>query len=297
MVVMLSGAVFWGMNAITTKMLFRDDGFTTTGLLAARGLWTAPFFALLAWFARPPEFARSWKTAWRQLLLLGFFYGPLACGGLILGAAYTSGAHVSLLLSLSPPATAVVGGILLRERVDRIRIFALGLGLIGASLLAFSHSSAGSSPFGDLLMLIQVTGFTGLFIITRRLGVHYNPLFLTGIYGTLGMIGITLIGIVTGGAAEIHRPFQDWSTASWFFGEIVFGLSIYGQFAQTYALRTLSAGTVSIIASYGSLFVGLVGAAIFLHESFSPTLMTAGAILALALTLAVLPARTFRASR
>ena len=95
----------------------------------------------------------------RRFALLGFCYGPLACGFLALGAQYTSGAHVSLLFSpqvvaesqrwvaqtlgidsnvVIPPRLPLVGGV---------------LGLVGIFLLAgpFVREALGKSSLAPPL--------------------------------------------------------------------------------------------------------------------------------------------------
>ena len=264
-------------------------------MLAARGVWTLPIFVLLAVVARPEQLPTA--NDWRRILALGLCYGPVACGFLALGAQYTSGAHISLLFSLAPPLTAVVGAFLLRERVEPVRVLALAIGLGGAILLASTRSASGSSPLGDLCMLAQILGITGTFVITRSLGRRYNALFLSGLYGAIGMLGILVIGVLGGGAGGIVRALEDPVTALMFFGEIVIGLSVYSQVAQSYALRALAAATASVVASYGSLVVGVVGALVFLHERISLPGIVAGAMIAIALALALVPTSARRVAR
>jgi drug/metabolite transporter (DMT)-like permease len=87
------------------------------------------------------------------------------------------------------------------------------------------------------------------------------------------------------------QPFTDGSgTLWWFFGEIVIGLSIYGQTAQAYALRTLGAGITSLLSSYGTLIVGLIGAIVILGETLKPPGYVAAAMLAVALGLGLVSA-------
>ncbi len=69
------------------------------------------------------------------------------------------------------------------------------------------------------------------------------------------------------------------------------GLSIYGQLAQAFALRYLSAGTTSIISAYGTLVVGVIGAILLLHETIAASGFIAGVMLAGALALALVPVR------
>ncbi len=291
----LSAAVFWGFNGIASKLLYRDAGFDAFGLIAARGTWSFPIFAAMALAAWPERLPGAADL--RRFAAVGFCYGPIACGFLALGAQYTSGAHLSLLFSLTPPLTAVVGGVLLRERVDRLRLISLGLGLAGAALLASTRSATGSSLGGDVLCMVQLVGIAFAVVITRSLALRYNALFLTGTFGALGMAGIATIGIAAGGAHAIVQTWRDPETAGWFFGEIVLGLSIYAQFAQSYALRVLPAGTTALLSSYGSLIVGLAGAIVFLHERLTPAGIVAALLIAFSLALAISSGGSRRSGR
>jgi drug/metabolite transporter (DMT)-like permease len=288
---LFSAAFFWGGNAVASKILYRPDGahFDAIALIAARGFWSLPLFLMLAWFARPDR-APS-RSDWRLLIATGVCYGPGACGFLALSAQYTSGAHVVMLLSLGAPLTAVMSAVVLKERVDTTRIVALGLGIAGALLLSLTRSASGSSVLGDVFELIQVVAFSAMFVTTRGLGARYSPFFVSGTYGSIGMLILVLAGLLSGRLApSVMLPFATGpATLWWFFGEMVIGLSIYAQTAQSYALRTLGAGITSLLSSYGTLIVGLIGAVWLLGERLSPAGYVAAAMLAAALALALIP--------
>jgi drug/metabolite transporter (DMT)-like permease len=289
-----TAAVFWGGNAIASKILYAPGGahFDAPSLFIARAAWTLPLFLLMAVIARPKRLPS--RADWLLLAGTGVAFGPGAVGFLALAAQYTSGAHVVLLMSLAPPVTAVLAALMLRERVDAIRIAALGVGIAGAALLTITRSASGSTVFGDLLELVQVVSYSITFVLTRALGRRLPVFFVSGTYGTIGMAMLVLYGIATGGLGPAIAltlvPFGS-ATFWWFFGEIVIGLSIYGQTAQAFALRYLSAGTTAIVSSYGTLVVGVIGAIVLLHESIAPSGFIAGGLLAIALALALVPVR------
>jgi len=293
---LFSAVVFWGGNAVASKILYRTDGahFDAVDLFVARAAWSLPLFFLMAILARPKNMPS--RADWWLLAGIGIAFGPGACGFLALAAQYTSGAHIVLLISLTPPVTAVLGGLILREPVDAIRIAALSLGIAGAVLLTVTRSASGSTVFGDLLELVQVVSFALTFVLTRALGKRYSAFFVSGTYGTIGMGLLVLFGLVTGrfGEAIALTLVPDAATKWWFFGEIVFGLSIYAQTAQAFALRYLGAGTTSIIGSYGTLVVGIIGAIALLGERIAPSGYVAAAMLAVALALALVPVRNKR---
>jgi drug/metabolite transporter (DMT)-like permease len=105
---------------------------------------------------------------------------------------------------------------------------------------------------------------------------------------------LVLFGLATGrlGPSIAQTLVPNATILGWFFGEIVIGLSIYGQFAQAFALRYLSAGTTGLISSYGTLVVGVIGAVVLLHESIAASGYLAGVLLAIALALGLVPVRT-----
>jgi drug/metabolite transporter (DMT)-like permease len=288
-----SATVFWAGNAIASKILYEPAGahFDAPGLFVARAAWTLPLFLLIALLARPKT--APGRSDWLYLIGIGIAFGPGACGFLALAAQYTSGAHVVLLMSLTPSVTAVLAAVLLRERVDALRIAAIVVGIAGALLLTFTRSATGSSLFGDLLELVQVVSLAVMFVLTRRLGKRYSALFVGGVYGTAGMALLVLFGLATGrlGPSIAATLVPSSTMFVWFFGEIVIGLSIYGQIAQAYGLRHLDAGTVSFVTSYGTLILGGIGAVVLLHETIAPTGYLASGLLAIALALALTPAR------
>jgi drug/metabolite transporter (DMT)-like permease len=279
-----SAAVFWGGNAVASKILYRPEaGFDAPSLFTARALWTLPLFLVMAILARPKQ--PPSRNEWLLLGATGVAFGPGACGFLALAAQYTSGAHVVLLMGLTPAVTAVLGALALRERVDAVRIAALAVGIAGAVLLTVTHSATGSTVFGDLLELVQVVAYASMFVLTRALGKRLSAFFISGTYGAIGMALLVLFGLATGrlGPALALTLTHD---------EIVVGLSLYGQFAQSFALRTLPAGTTSLISSYGTLIVGVIGALLLLGETIAPSGFFAGVLLVVALGLALVPVRT-----
>jgi len=288
-----SAAVFWGGNAIASKILYEPGGahFDAPGLVVARAAWSLPLYLLMAVLARPKRMPS--RPEWLYLAGIGIAFGPGACGFLALAAQYTSGAHVVLLMSLVPPMTAVIAGLMLRERVDAIRIAALAIGIGGAVLLTLTRSASGSTVFGDVLELVQAASTAAMFVLTRALGKRLSAVFVSGTYGAIGMSILVLLGLASGrlGPSIAQTLVPNFTTLWLFFGEIVIGLSIYGQIAQAFALRHLDAGTTSVISSYGTLAVGVAGAILLLHESIAPTGFVAGVMLALALALALVPVR------
>ena len=290
-------SVFWGLNAVGSKVLYRPDGahFDAIGLFVARSAWTLPIFLVMMVTARPRGGIA--REDWWKIAVLGVCFGPGTTGVFALGAQHTSGAHVVMLFSLAPAVTAVISVFALGERMTLARGAAFAFGIAGAALLTFGHASGGSHPYGDALILVMVLSFSILTVIVRSIGreKRYAPLFLTGTYGTLGTLILVVFGIAIGRGSAIMQPLTPHlDTLLWFFGLMVLGLSIIAQVAQVFVLRRLGATAFSVVSSYASLLVGIAGAVLILHETLTPIVLIAGSSLAIALGLAVLPDRPNR---
>jgi len=291
-VALILATVFWGLNAVASKVLFRPESahFDALGLVVARSAWSLPFFASMAFFNRPRGGVA--RRDWPLFALLALCIGPGTIGIFAFGAHETSAAHVVLIFALIPPFTAVFSAIALRERLAPIRLVALALGIAGTVLLTTTRSANGSTLHGDACILVMVVSFSVISVVLRILGRDrpYAPLFVAGFYCSLGMALLLAGGLALGREAAIAQPVvANASVLVWFFGIMIAGLTIFAQTAQTFALRTLGATTGSIVSAYGSLLFGLLGAYFVLGESLTPAGIVAALILVLALFLGVVP--------
>ncbi|MGH7715586.1 MAG: hypothetical protein ACREML_06260, partial [Vulcanimicrobiaceae bacterium] len=91
----LGSAIFFGLNAAATKILYdpaTPSHIDPVGLITARSFWTLPLFLVLALVTRPRGFDPSRKDV-GIFLLSGFCYGPATTGMYALGIGHTSASH------------------------------------------------------------------------------------------------------------------------------------------------------------------------------------------------------------
>jgi len=292
----LGSAVFFGLNATATKILYAPETPSHTdplGLIAARSVWTLPlFFALgLATFPRtrrPPS-----RTELGLFIVSGICYGPATTGMYALGVGHTSAAHAVLLMSLAAPLASILAVVLLHERLRLNRVAALVVGMIGGAALTLSRSTSGSSPYGDGMILVMVAGWGVMTIAMRVLNRTYSPLFVAAVMGTLGSTILVGLSALTHRLGETQLPlrYHDLRTVLAFDLELVVLLSVVGQMLQSVALRILGVGLVSLITGYGSIFFGLIGSFVILREELSLWGIVAGTLLLIALALALIEPR------
>jgi|GEM_PF-1959318 len=291
----LLSAAFFGLNAIASKALFAPPPiFDPVSLFVARGLWSLPLFLVLALVTRPKAMPHLSRTDAGLFLLCGMTYGPGTNALSALGAGATSAAHAVLLLSLFPPLASLLAAFFLRERLGVLRIAAIGVGVIGAATLTLSKSGSGSSLGGDALIGAFLFTWAILTLGIRVLDRRYPPLFVVGVFGTIGSLLLGAIGLAAGRADAVLIPIThiEFRTILWFDLELVLFLSLGGQLLQGFALRSLNIATVVALTSYGSIFAGLAASTLILGERLTGGEILAGAFLAIALALALLGQRS-----
>lgn len=295
----LGSAIFFGLNATATKVLYAPDTPSHTdplGLIAARSVWTLPLFFALAFAAFPRGRRRPSAKEIGLFIVSGICYGPATTGMYALGVGHTSAAHAVLLMSLAAPLASILAVVLLHERLQPTRVVALVIGVIGGAALTFSRSTSGSSPYGDGMILVMVAGWAIMAMAMRVLNRTYSPLFVAAAMGTLGSLILVGLSALTHrlGEAQLPLRYHDLRTVLAFDLELVLLLSIVGQMLQSVALRILGVALVSLISGYGSIFFGLLGSFVILHERFSPWGIVAGCLLLIALALALIEPQQVR---
>jgi drug/metabolite transporter (DMT)-like permease len=294
----LVSAVFFGLNAVASKILYAPDaaaGFDAVSLFIARGVWTLPLFLLLAIATKPPVLPPLTVTNVLLFLFCGLCYGPGTNALSAIGAQKTSASHAVLLLSLFPPLAAGMAAVVLRERLSLLKIVAIAVGVAGAATLTFAKSSGGATATGDLLIAAFILTWAILTIGIRQLDRTYPALFVVGVFGTIGSIMLGMMGLMLGrfDAALIPVHHLDLQTILWFDIELVLLLSLGGQLLQGVALRSLNVAIVVALTSYGSIFAGLAASLLILGERLNVQDIVAGVFLVAALGLSLLPADRF----
>ena len=288
----LASAVFFGLNAVASKFLFGPNGgFDGTSLFVARGFWSIPLFLLLALAARPRPFPK-WSLRDAGLFAFcGLMYGPGTNALSSLGASRTSAAHAVLLLSLFPPLAALLAAWALGEKLSKLRIAGIMIGVLGAAVLSLSKGGDSSSVLGDCLIAAFILTWALLTLGIRRLDSAYPPLFVVGVFGTLGGVMLVAVGIGLGRVDAILIPIRhaDATTFIWFDLELVLFLSLIGQLLQSVALRSLNVALVVALTSYGSIAAGMAASVVLLGERLSVPEIVAGCLLVGALMISLTP--------
>ena len=289
--VLLTG-LGWGLLGPAAKLLYAAepgvfDGITIT---VARAAWALPIFLFAlapAWRISPP---RLDAKRWAAVLAAGLVFGLVVSVVFTLAAQYTSVAHISFLIGLSPVTNTAIAALVFRTALDRRQWTALTLGVIGVAILAATHSSERSALLGDLLMVVWLAAFAAYACLLRVVGTRMNGVMTMALVGTISMAVLLLPGLALGKGGAIPHVADTPSTAWWFFGEVVLGSTLVAQTTYAAAVRRLGVSVATIGAEYTALAVG-VAMSLALHETWTPLTIVGGLVLcsALAATFAPLP--------
>jgi drug/metabolite transporter (DMT)-like permease len=200
----------------------------------------------------------------------------LQATGLVTAQATTT----SWIITATPLTMAVVGRVVLGERLQRRQIYGIGVGALGV-LLVVSRGDLGSlvrgagGRIGDLLVTISTVTWA-LFSAYSRKGLqrHRSAPMILYVMGSGWLLG-TVPWVLTGGPAELRLLTADAWIGIGFLGLFCSGLAYIFWYD---ALRALPAATVGSLL-YLEPLVTMVVAAIILGEAVTPAAVLGGAVI------------------
>jgi drug/metabolite transporter (DMT)-like permease len=151
-----------------------------------------------------------------------------------------------ILISLSPIFTAIVGALVLGERLPRLAWGGVAVAFAGAALIAFSHGARFELTLGVALVLLAAVVQGVQFVISKSLLHRYDAVTLT-VFTVL--IGTALDGFAARGLVQAVRtapPAATWS--------IIF----LGVFSTAVAFIAWSAALAQVAASLTVMFLYLI---------------------------------------
>lgn len=276
-----AAAVLWGTVGVTTQILYSLSDTTALSVGFFRLALAAP--ALLLGCALAAR-GGAWRLQGRDLGLAALI-GALMAGYQL--AYFTAigyvGVTIAVLVTLctAPVLAAVLGGVLLRERMTRSVGLALAGALVGTGLLVGVGplgAEAGATLTGVLWALGSALGYAGITVCGRLLSPTARPLAVNTIAFSVGALLLLALAI-PGGLVVAYNPLG-WALL------IYMGL-IPTALAYILFLRGMRR-TTATVATLITLLEPLTGALLawaLLGERLGPTSLAGAALLLLALGL------------
>ena len=259
--ILLANTIF-GLGVPVTKLLL-DEWVSPMTYMATRSLGAAIVFWIIASLMKPEHVER------RDLLVIMFggLMGFVISQTLTAWALdYTRPVYFSLIATLTPVAVMLMAALFIGERITGIKSLGVLLGIAGAVLMVFMSQTSGSGSndlLGIALAILSVLTWAIYMIITRKVAQKYSP--VTQMKYVFLVSAIVTVPIAWPELAD--QKLYTLSTFGWDgameMAFIVLMATVLGYFLIPFAMRHLSATTVSVytnlqpmIASFVAIIIG-----------------------------------------
>lgn len=219
---------------------------------------------------------RSGESPFAQVRRIGF---PAVIAGFSLVVAYSGGiyaiqttsvANAMLLFATAPFMAAILGWIILRERVRRATWIAIGVAIAGIAIMV-ANKSGGVALIGSLAALGSALGFAVFTVALRwgKSGEMLPSVFLSGIFAIVITFAICRIS-----GLSVVLSAND--------GSIAMGMGVFqvgaGLILYTLGSRSLPAAELALL-SLAEVLLGPLWVWVFLGETATVNTLIGGAIL------------------
>lgn len=226
--------------------------------------YTLAFLVLLPFVLVRPgqrrEIASLSRTDWRRLLSLGIVFYTITQGAMFVGLAFVPAMTLSLVLSFSPAAVALLAIPLLGEKPTRIQWVGIVMFLIGA-MVYFAPFDAAVSTIGWIAALTGLIANAIGSVMGREVnrGQDIHPLIVTTVSMGIGSLSLLAVGLAVEGWPRIDG--LGWANIAWLaVVNTAFAFTLWN-----HTLRRLSAMESSLINNTMLIQIALL-AWLFLGE-------------------------------
>jgi drug/metabolite transporter (DMT)-like permease len=228
------------------------------------------------------------RQEFRDMTIIGAALMVGGMGLVALGEQTVPSGIAALLIAMMPLWVAVLGGLFFGERLPRVAMAGVAIGLVGVGILVGPSASAAETfdPGGILALLLSpVSWACGSLYSAHRARLPKDPLVATGGQMLAGAAILVVIATVKGEYAGFRpETVSPESLAAFFYLTVVGSLIAFT--AYVWLLRV---APLPLIATYAYVnpIVAVVLGAIVLQEPITPRTLVAGAVIIFAVALII----------
>jgi drug/metabolite transporter (DMT)-like permease len=285
------GVLGFAFKAILIKLAYAWMPIDAVTLLTLRMLYSAPFFALMAWWSMRTRRSKLTRADWFAVAWLGFVGYYLASLVDFIGLQYVTAALERLMLYLYPTIVVLLSALLFKQRITGRIVVALALSYVGILLVFARDLKFSGDP--DALWLGGALVFASSFLYACYL-VGAGPVIAR--LGSLRFIALAMLTstlfifahfLVTRPVTSLLVPLR--------IHLLSLAMAVFATVLPTYliaeAIKRMGANRTSLLGSLGPVFTIWLGA--WLLDEPVHWIQLAGA----ALVLAGVALVTFRPAR
>ncbi|HEY0443797.1 MAG TPA: EamA family transporter [Candidatus Limnocylindrales bacterium] len=245
---------------------------------------------LLAWsIAREGrDFVWPTRRQWRDTTIVGALLLGGGMGMVAWGEQTVPSGIAALLIAMMPVWVAVLGRIFFAERLPRIAVFGVAVGLAGVAILVGAGGSAGGAlPVAGLaaLLISPICWSSGSLFSSHRAELPPRPLVATGGQMVAGGIVLVVAATLTGELGRLRLDAVSQASLAAFTYLVLVGSLI----AFTSYVLLLRIAPLPLIATYAYVnpVVAVILGWLVLQEPLTPRTAVAGAVIVFAVALII----------
>jgi len=253
--------LIYGINYSVAKVVM-PAYIQPNGFILLRVSGAVLLFWLLASIYRSKE--KIDRSDWLRLAICALF--GVAINQLLFfqGLNLTTPINAAIIMTTNPILVMIAASIMLKERIQWIKVMGISLGLGGAlSLILFNSSEAtldfgANTLLGDLLVFLNATSYALYLVTVKPLMAKYQPITVVKYVFSFGLIMVLPFGWSDLSAVE-WLAFTWEVTASALF--VVIGTTFFAYLFNIYALKRVSPSTVSVYIYSQPILAALIAIA------------------------------------
>ena len=228
------------------------------------------------------------RREWRDMTIIGAALMAGGMGLVALGEQTVPSGIAALLIALLPMWVAILGRVFFGERLPRIAIAGVALGLVGVGILVGPSASPAETfnPGGILALLVSpISWACGSLFSAHRAQLPKDPLVATGGQMLAGAAILLVLAAITGEYAGFRLDAVSPESLAAFAYLTVVGSLI----AFTAYVWLLGVAPLPMIATYAYVnpIVAVVLGAFVLQEPITPRTVVAGAVIIVGVALII----------
>lgn len=252
-------AVFYGTNPLGALKLY-EQGMNTNSVLFSRFSMAWIIISIILIIRK--ENLKVTKKEFGTLTALGLLFTASSMT-LYFSFHYIAAGVASTLLFTYPIMTAVIMGLLFKERAGLKTIVAIVLSLVGVLLLYWSDAGGALNTLGVVLVLVSALTYAIYIIVVNRCPLEMSSFKINFYVILYCAIGMAVFAWLTGQPLRLPHNVVSWFYATWL-AVVPATLSLV---LMVYASKYVGATPTAILGALEPLTAVLIGIFVF-NEPF-----------------------------
>ena len=246
--------LLYGLNYTFAKTVMNENFIKPAGFVLLRVIGATFLFWFISMFMPKQKIEKKDYIKFFVAAIFGVVVNMLF---FLKGLEYTTPIHASAIMVIVPIIILILSAIILNERVTKLKIIGVILGLIGALVLTIYGKSAREADnvlLGNLMIFLNAVSYSIYVILVKKLTEKYHPLTFIKWLFLFGLIMLIPFGYNELQAVE-WQSFTPYITFSVLF--VIIGATFGTYLLNPYALSKLKASTVGIFIYLQPVIAGL----------------------------------------